>query len=493
MRHYVTRARIVIDPPLNGSGSGSGATGATGATGTNGATGATGSQGATGPVGPTGSGATGATGPQGPTGAGGGGLTGVFLVPAPTGVAATDTANWNTTANAALTADGTLLGQPGTYVINGPISISDGMRWVGNGTTLRANNNNAIVSGAGTYQISGITFDANRDGGMTGIEAFLRSNDTQPRFVNCNFKNCVGDGVHAANIITGTASLSAVTQTGPGPALSVSILDPNYFQGGGNTDFTLEIVTPGARGTARFQQSASGGGFANPQTIYPQTQLGLARSSTTFCLGTGILITANADGFLNGTTYAFTLNATQVSQNVSAQFENCTFTNCGVTYATAGLIGSYSGPYNATLVSGTVATSIGSQIVTGTGTNFMSLGLRSGDAFYISGCTTVVDGVTVPKRFVIAAVLNDFEIAVDSFYTPEQNLSGRDFAIARGGAVSEDYSTGLCNFTSLRSCFADGCAGPMRFGGNSGPKLDQCSILHYAITAFTLGSWGFAD
>jgi hypothetical protein len=496
------------------AGSPGGATGATGSSGVTGATGATGASlpgatGATGAVGATGAGATGSVGATGATGAGGSGATGatgsgatgatgpagsatpgVILVPPPTGVAVTDTANIVAAETARIAANGKMIFPPTMatpYAVNGPIAAV-ASRWEGNGTTLQAANNQPIVATSGVAGIfSGFTFDANRAGGRTGIAALLRSSDTQWRFVNCNFNNCVRNGVRSAN--STNATLGAVVQVGPGPALTVSVIDPHFIQASGST-ITLTVTLGGARGTATVQQA----GGLGTQIIFPQFQLGFPNGATSFAIEAGILVTAAADGFVPGTTYTFPILTGNDSINIEAQFENCTAAQCGTTYATAGLIGNYPNPtYNSTAAAGTVSTVLGNPLITGVGTAFLSLGLRAGDGFYVNGCTTIIDGLTVPKRFVILVVLNDTQIVVDAGWAPEQTLVGRDYAATSGAAVYEDTSTGEVNFTRLTGFFAESCVTSFIFGGNSGPHLDMCSAHLYAINGFVIGSGAFAD
>lgn len=503
---------VIIDTGGGGGGGNTGATGGpgnTGATGVGntgatgvGATGATGPPGATGASGAAATGATGATGVgnTGATGVGNTGATGaggttpgVTLVPAPTGVAATDTANIIAAEVARVAANGKAVFQPGTYVVNGPLAAV-ASRWEGNGTTLQANNNQPLVATSGTAGIfSGLTFDANRAGGKTGLAALLRAGDTQWKFVSCNFNNCVRNGVRSAN--SSGVTLSAVTQVGGGPAITVSLIDPTFIQAFGATT-TLKVTLGGALGTATFQSSNDALSFLGTQTLFAQTQLGMPNGATVFAMETGILVTAAAGTYVLNTTYAFTVTGTSGNNNpnIEAQFENCTANQNGIIYATAGLIGNYpGGSYNAVAAAGTITTVSGNQLITGVGTAFLSLGLRSGDGLYVNGCTTVIDGNVLPKRFMVVAVLNDTQIIIDQSWLPEQSLAGRDYALSSGAGWYEDTSTGVINFTRLTGCFAESCATSFRFGGNSGPHLDMCSAHFYAINGFVLGTSGFAD
>jgi hypothetical protein len=271
------------------------------------------------------------------------------------------------------------------------------------------------------------------------------------------------------------------------------LLDPTFVQTFGSTT-TLRVGIGGNRGTATLQSSSDAVSFLGTQTIFSSFQLGFPNGASTFTMETGVLVTAAADGFVPGTTYAFNTIGGNNNANIEAQFENCTGNQCGVVFATAGLIGNYpGGTYNPIAAAGTVSTTSGSQLITGVGTAFLSFGLRSGDGFYVNGCTTVIDGIVVPKRFIVVAVLNNTQLVVDLGWTPEQNLAGRDYAASRGAMVYEDTSTGLINFTRLTSCFAISCATGFRFGGNSGPSCNMCSTTFYAINGAVLGTGGFAD
>ncbi len=509
-----------------------GSLGATGATGS-GTTGATGPLGATGPAGvtgATGAGVTGATGPLGATGpagtagatgaTGSGGFTptgtGALIVtggtpstlalgagqaptggPTPTavgvrpvfnvktfgalGTGGDDTASF-VAAEAARAAAGGLLYVPPPsvfYGISAPL-VLNGSEWQGEpGLSLikALGTPRSLVTLAGPNHIYGVSFDARRLGPYAAIEL----NDQDSLFDLCEFSGGTIAGLRAANT-QGAAVISAITQTGPGPSITVTQLDPNYIELAGGPNYAIKITNAGPLGTATFQFAFDGVTFSGKdQTLFATTQIGYPAGAVQFVTSTGMLITATPGAFVLNTTYSFTATSS-ISNNNNVLVTKCIAQNNGITYATAGLVGGYpSGTFFSTTAPGTITTVSGSQIVTGVGTNFMSMKAQDGDAMLINS-----------QRFQIAVVLDDTHIALDPQFTPQFSLAGIGFVLTSGGGYVEDVETGNQRMRRYPGSKALNSVMSARWVALGGPVSDSFTAFNYAITGVAIGT-AFAD
>ncbi len=524
---------------------GAGATGATGvigATGANGATGATGAgvTGATGPVGATGSsgatgagatgatgaGTTGATGPAGTNGATGatgpgGGFTptgtGALIVtggtpstlalgvgqaptggPTPTaqgvrpvfnvktfgavGNGVTDDTAAFVAAEAARSAAGGLIYVPPPsvfYGISAPL-VLNGAEWQGEpGLSLikALGTPRSLVTFAGACHLYGISFDARR----LGPYAALEINDQNSVFELCEFSGGTISGLRATNI-QAAAVIGSITQTGPGPAITITQLDPNYLSIGG-PNIAVKVTTAGPLSIATFQFSVDGGVTYSGlnQTLFSATQIGFPNGGVEFITSTGLLISATAGAFVLNTVYSTTVTST-ISNNNNVLISDCLAQQCGTTYAVAALIASYpAGQFNPVLVPGTITTVGGSQIVTGVGTTFMSLKAQDGDALLINS-----------QRFQIAAVLDDTHIALDPRFTPAFSLTNLDYVITVSAGYSEDVETSNQRMRRYPGSKALACAMSARWVALGGPVSDSFTAFNYAVTGIAIGT-AFAD
>lgn len=388
----------------------------------------------------------------------------------PTGVANSAPAI-NATQAAATAAGGSVYFPPGTYKTLSPL-LAATARWIGvpeRSILLAGAPMQTVSAFSGESFVRGMTFNANRQARI----ALARVGDTDSNYSDCAIEGGLLDGVRSA--MGGVATIGPVNQTGAGPSLTITQMDPLFLELGGTHDF-LKITGAGPLGTATFQTSTNGGVSYSgiDQTLFAQTQIAVVGSNIK--TGSGLLITAEPGAFVHNTTYDFTLS-TVLNANNNARFSKCIARSCGAVYATAGFLADYPSNLNPALAPGTVTTVAGSQIVTGSGTSFLSMGARDGDAMRING-----------QRFMISAVLNDFQIALDFGAPPQFSLAGLDYAISTGAGFWEDVETGNQLGSLLEQCIAMQCVQGMRFGGLGGPTLIAPVVSIPAITAITIGT-----
>jgi hypothetical protein len=541
----------LIDLKSRGGGGGGGPTGQIGPTGQAGPTGPagggpTGQQGPTGQLGPTGqqgptgagpTGQIGPTGQQGPTGQPGatgspgpappgtgilidsaGAVSALAVTPgqtaSPTVVSggvpvaqgieplfnaqsfgaigngiADDTAALVTGLATAKAANATFYLPPGTYNTTAPIHADT--------ARIRGVPGNSIIRAVGSFQnvmdftnkcvVYGLSLSASRSANYAAI----RLSDADSDYVECTFDDALIDGIRAAQAQS-PATIGPVTQTGPGPAIAITQWDPLLLNVNGGHLF-LKVSTGGPVETAQFVLSQDGGATysTSPQTIATIFQIGYPGGLPGgFITQTGLQGVPQAGVFVLNTTYDFTVTGVPAIDN-NARFSKCSTTNCGSVFATAALLPGYPGiTFNSVLALGTVTTVAGSQDIIGAGgANFIALGLRDGDGFFVAGLT---NADSTPQRLMVSAVLAPDHLVVDYLNTPNQSVAGADYVATHGAGPWEDPSTGGQNGSLYDQLHIVRCAGGGRWASLSGPQFNGLILREYALNGATFGT-AFAD
>jgi len=332
----------------------------------------------------------------------------------------------------------------------------------------------AVSSFTGQSSVAGIIFDGNR----LAKQGILELGDQGSRYTECQFNNALGDGARQAQA-PGPATISAVTQTGGGPSVTISQLEPYRAQLGG-TNNVLKISVAGALGTAKFVLSTDGGATFTTaaQSLFATTQIGYPVAPS-FVTNTGMIVNAAAGVYQLNTTYAYTIT-TAINLNNYVTYDHCTSLNDGSTYASAGFVADYPlGTYNTITAPGTISLTAGSQIATGVGTTWLTgmPGSSDGDSLRVSG-----------KRYMISAVLSDTQLALDLGNLPTTSPSGVDWAISIGAGDSVDTGTGNQEGVVLDHWRSLQCATGMRFSGLGGPLLLAPYVRFPAITSIMIGT-----
>jgi hypothetical protein len=373
------------------------------------------------------------------------------------------------------------------YGVSAELQLGGGVVWTG---TASAAGKSTVVAIGAIRSVCAVSQGAGRpnrflsitwDGGRLAKWGVLALSDSNSTFTTCQFLNCLVDG-ERASLGSAPGVLSPVTQTGPGPALTVSLIDQVFSLFGAPT-VRLRVGVGGARGAATLQMSTDGGGTYGPaQTIFAATQIGYP-GGVNWATGTGVLVTAAADGFVGGTTYDFTSTIANSLNNVR-HFQQCIAQNCGFVYAGAGVLADY--PYNPVAAAGTVATVAGSNVVVGVGTQFLSFKARDGDGMRIVGLTNA-DGT--PQRLMITVVLSDTIVIVDGAAPPIQAVAATNaWSIAVGAGYWDDVETGNQLDTVLDHCSALNCATGIRVGGLGGLHMTNPVVLFPAINGISIGT-----
>ena len=374
---------------------------------------------------------------------------------------------------------------PGTCKVSSMLTLGPGAVWIGTrgqSTIQAAGAMPAIASitGVGTT-LSGLNFDGN----AAASNCLLRLSDRKTNLTGNRFDNCLVDGLRsAANI--GPATISAVSQTGSGPAIAVSALDAYSMQIAGSS-VCVKITTGGALGTATFQLST--GGCAGPfsglnQTLFAATQIGYP-SNPNFLTNTGLLLTTSGGPFVLNTTYGFTATATASANNYLLGSAN-NATRDGTVYTSAALASGYIS-YQNVVAPGTVATVTGSPLVVGTGTTWLTAMPGT-----IDGDQLVIDNGGTFYTFLVSAILSDTQLWTDLSSPPTFTASGLPWAIGVGAGLSEDPATGNQSGTIPILWTSEFCAIGARFSGLGGPGM-LGPVLHNSATTDAVFGTGFSD
>lgn len=375
-------------------------------------------------------------------------------------------------------ASGILLVPPKTCLTNSILTAGAAANWRGTPgvSTLKAGASmDAVASFTGASNVGGIVFSGNR----LARHAVLELGDANTVYESCQFNDALVDGIRQAMSL-GPAVFGTLVHVGTGPAVTFSQPDPYLYQSG--TSPAIKITLGGALGTATFRPAADGVTFNPPdQVLFASTMIGSPQS--VIVTTTGIQVNANAGTYALNDTYTAAGSSTQQSINDFVHYVNCSANNDGAVYTTAGFAADYAATYNPVAATGTVATVASSQVVTGSGTHFLSqfAGSIDGDMMRING-----------KRFMISAVASDTIIYLDNGNLPQFSGSGFDYAVAVGAAFSQDPQTGHQEGVQLSHCTASNSATGMRYTGLGGPFLDNPVIRLCAISGITIGTT-FAD
>jgi Pectate lyase superfamily protein len=415
-----------------------------------------------------------------------------------------DTAAIQATINTCLqNGGGEVLIPPGTYLLTAPIEIVNPGGFAGalqivvkgystnvngstpvNGTNLVANGfYGGMIVVSGIVHLSHLALNANHRANY----CIVRSGDSLSTYDHIVTELALYDGF-TTQVFAADLAITAVTQTGPGPAMTVSLLDPRY---GIVASAVIKITVGGALGTAQYVVSWNGGTSYDPQvqTVYNNSSPQDTEGSGVYNSNSGILCSFQAGTYEVNTTYAWTVTSS-VSPNVD---DTCRFIECqsslhGTSFNTAGI--SPSNPvhgYNPVLATGTVSTTIGSALIVGSGTAFLSMGLRAGDMMYIPGSNS-----TVEDRHQILAILDDFHIAVYTALAPTANLSNVDFSTMHGWAYFE-FSMPDANISLIDGGHFAGCPGGIRTAGLYGPTVVGTQIDGMGYCGVSVGQGGNAQ
>lgn len=527
-----------------------GPAGAVGATGPAGAAGATGPVGATGAVGATGP--TGATGPIGPAPVGTGTIINTAGVPSTLALAPgqTDTGTGAATAPiargisnvfnvqtfgavgdgaaddtaaivaadaaAAAAGPGSTVFFPTTqkngttpvvaYKVTSTVTPTAGLKWIGEAITfgqsllkagaaiaggvVRVQTNNYVANALMTpTEIKGLSIDGN----FTANYCLHKNSDWFAKYDNVFCENAVLDDIHASALLVPLV-FGAVTQTGPGPVVGpVTAPDPLYT----GLDGTKHIFLKIAPSTTGFFVSLDGGVTYSTieQAIHPIVQLVETGAAPVYGQGLGMQIPFAAGAYTAGTTYDYTATfpaGADLSVNVETLHHGIRCNLAGAMGTTAGLFGQFNSllPVAPTTLTGTASITPGSQIITGTASNFLVMGARPGDVIYLAG---------FPRGIPIANVNSDFQIVIGQSDAASLalTLTNVDYAIGVGANVW--YDNGLTGDQG-RNTFDGGCwfsHAPQQMrvtGGNQGVvHVEDCRFDNfYAFYSMQLGGGGQA-
>jgi len=382
-----------------------------------------------------------------------------------------------------------------SYGVSRPLILSGANTWFGMASALDPAPKGAIVAlgaMAAPVIIRNTSQLANRfsrmafRAGRTANVALMRQGDLNGYYGQCLFLDALVDGVRSANSAAAPV-ITAFAQFGPGPAMTIAVMDPSYLTIAG-AQVIFKVLVGGARDVATGVLSVDNGVTYSPtpQVISSQTQIGYP-AGVNFGTSTGLLFTAAADGFVAGTLYAFNVANTSAI-NDAAHYDKCLASDCGIVYATAAVIGGYPGPtYHAVLATGTVSTTVGSNLIRGTGTHFLSFGARDGDQWGIEG-NTKPDGT-------FEWLQNSVVITDTIAYAAkgaQRTLANVPFVCAVGAGFWEDVCAGSQNDTIWTQPTANQCAIGYRVGGLSGGDLRNPISKNHASVAASTGTI-FAD
>jgi hypothetical protein len=402
-------------------------------------------------------------------------------------------------------------GPPVAYRIQGELLINWPTHWAGDTsnidqTILRAHggmrsmlplrttfglpSDGSDGSGRARATFENLTFDANFGGADVVL---LEIGAEFTCFTACRFENALHAGVVAANQVL-APGLSAVTQTGGGPAMTLVQVDPNYS---GFPDFILpthafaRVVVGGPLGTATIQLSLDGGA-----TYLPGTQV--ARSTINLVIndGTGVatILTGLQAHFaagvplVPGTTYDFVHTptiadlSTSLAINGDIEYHDCAIVSCGTIQATADQAPKYNGDMTTVVVPGTFTTTALSPTIVGAGTTLLSgvgaatsrvaLNLQPGDKTYPG---IIVDDVT----FVAAPGT-----------APKTSAGGLTFAWAGFGGA---YESTNCGDTAaalwVSGVYSRNCIG-FQQAGNKGALFLRPQLTSAGLAGFVFGGGG---
>ena len=307
----------------------------------------------------------------------------------------------------------------GGYAISSMISVPESVTIQGRGSPWNLANSTyikatapmaALFSTSGVTQLRNMLLDANQQ----ATECVERAGDSQSEYHRVWCVNGLRDGFHSA-AITGV-TLSAITPHvgNTSPLVSVSGLpQPIGFSG----TWTVTVTSTGGLGAGIVSVAVPGLGTVAGLTIPAAGPGGSGRLSVpesataASAIALGVLLTFPAGTYTSGDSWTFTVAATRCI-NDQARFHDCQAIGCGTVYCTAGFTSGSTGGqtadqfnfrsvrFSATLA-GSIAKSIGSPVLTGTGTSFISQGARPGDIVRVGAYPSWQSGTSYPGSTLI--------------------------------------------------------------------------------------------
>lgn len=175
------------------------------------------------------------------------------------------------------------------------------------------------------------------------------------------------------------------------------------------------------------------------------------------------------------------------TNNDTVHWQDCWFTDNGRLYVSPSLDAGY-----ATIVAaprriaatGTVSIVAGGAVITGVGTNFTSIPMRSGDIIRID-----VDGIPANSQYLMVSVADSTtQITIHAQRTSPVTLNNRPYAISVGCGYKEE-SHADNNIAYMESCFARFNAGSgFSFSGLYGPTVVGGQADYNGVSGFVVGS-----
>lgn len=174
------------------------------------------------------------------------------------------------------------------------------------------------------------------------------------------------------------------------------------------------------------------------------------------------------------------------TNNDTVHWQNCWFTDNGRLYVSPSLDAGYATIITASrriAATGTVSVGAGGAVITGVGTNFGSIPMRSGDIIRID-----VDGVNSQYLMISSVNAATQEITIHAQRTSPVTLNNRPYAISVGSGYKEETHSDN-NTAYVESCFARGNAGAgFCFSGIYGPTVVGGQADVNGVCGITVGS-----
>jgi hypothetical protein len=385
------------------------------------------------------------------------------------------------------TCSGTVFFPQGTYNISSELRINslNSWKWIGewtgqgNGGLVATVPMRSLVAITGTGKMQNLVLNSNSQAKY----CILRLSDAFSHYDHVLCQLATVDGIHAGNL-SSPMVLSPVRNSPGGSTLVTVAPLIDTFADVGLITIQLQVVATGGLGVAQVQVSTTGGAPGAYQTLY--AQIYLATPATTpggagFSAALGILVNMDPNHtYALNETYSFDVSYTPGSGNINDTciFDGCQAISNGTIYATADLSGTFPGAKPAT---GTVATTSGGQVIVGTGTQFRSMGIRSGDFAYVGGVA-----------YQIVCVMDDTHLAIGwGANAPIQvTQSGVGFGVAVGSGYYEEASRDS-NINTIRGgLYRGNQACGLRCAGLFGPNIYDTQIDGYNFAAISLGEQG---
>jgi hypothetical protein len=352
-------------------------------------------------------------------------------------------------------------------------------------SVLFVHNASPVVGAIRTPQVfSGLTLDGN----SLATNSVMRVGDYFGFWERCFFTGALVNGQRAA-IRRLPLILSAVTATVPGgsPAgVTVTQPDPNYstVPAVGTATIRVKVSDAGALNAAKYQVSFDGGATFQTAKQFISNPSNLNNiNGAIYELPSGMQLHFPPGPYFVNDFWQWTATAQVEDEgesqdiNADARWLDCTWRLNGQVYRTAAGPGGYFVPE--ITVPGTVTTVSGSQIISGSGTNFTTLNIQEGDIWNING-----------QLFPTASVLDDFTLVVPINCVPTFSLAGLQFAVGNGSGFHEDSGGENLRAAILVGAAAANASSNFRFAGSQGPIVFQTQNELYGMSAYSFGAAG---